>query len=277
VRFAKGHGTGNDFVLLPDLDARLPLSAPFVARLCDRRKGIGADGVLRVARTAALQTLEPALAEISGGADFFMDYRNADGSVAEMCGNGVRVFARYLVRCGWAMPGRLEVGTRSGVRVVDTPQSGDVVVDMGPPVVDVGQPVKVTVSGRTYAGVSVSMGNPHVVCEVADLAEVGDLLGVPEVENDRFAQGVNVEFVQRTGPHSIAMRVHERGVGETQSCGSGACAAAVVMSPGAGGPPYVVSVPGGRLFVRWTPQTVHLGGPAVIVAEGTLTPEWASR
>ncbi|MGZ4618092.1 MAG: diaminopimelate epimerase [Frankiaceae bacterium] len=277
MRFAKGHGTGNDFVLLPDPNARLQLSARLVGRLCDRRKGIGADGVLRVARTAALQTQEPALAEISGGAEYFMDYRNADGSVAEMCGNGIRVFARYLVRCGWSTPGRVEIGTRSGVRVADTPETGDVVVDMGPPVVDSGNPVKVTVSGRTYAGVSVSMGNPHVVCEVRDLAEVGDLLEVPEVDNDRFTAGANVEFVQRTGRNSIAMRVYERGVGETQSCGTGACAAAVAMSPDAGGPPCVVSVPGGRLFVRWTPETVHLGGPAVIVAEGTLTPEWASR
>jgi diaminopimelate epimerase len=276
MRFAKGHGTGNDFVLLPDPDARLALNARFVARLCDRRTGIGADGVLRVARTAALITQEPALAETSGTAEYFMDYRNADGSVAEMCGNGIRVFARYLVRCGWTTPGEVAIGTRSGIRLADTPQSGDVVVDMGPPVVDVDNPVKVRLSGRTYVGVSVSMGNPHVVCEVQDLAEVGDPLEVPEVNSDRFAAGVNVEFVSRTGPNSITMRVHERGVGETQSCGTGACASAVALSPGAGGPPWVVSVPGGRLSVRWTSETVHLGGPAVIVAEGALTQEWTS-
>lgn len=277
MHFAKGHGTGNDFVLLPDPDARLQLEADFVARLCDRRTGIGGDGVLRVVRAAALQMLEPALAEMSGGAEYFMDYRNADGSVAEMCGNGVRVFARYLVRCGWAPPGRVEIGTRTGMRVADTPQSGDVVVDMGPPVIDLGGPLKVTAAGRTYLCVPVSMGNPHVVCEVSDLAELGDLWDVPEVDSDRFADGVNVEFVQRLGSNSIAMRVHERGVGETQSCGTGACAAAVAMLPGAGGPPCMVSVPGGQLSVRWTQQTVYLGGPAVIVAEGALTQEWASR
>ena len=276
MRFAKGHGTGNDFVLLPDPDARLRLSAHFVARLCDRRTGIGGDGVLRVLKTANLRVQEPSLAELSAGAEYFMDYRNADGSLAEMCGNGIRVFARYLVCRGWALPGRVPVGTRAGVRVVETPPNGDVIVDMGPPSVTRGSQVNVTVAGRRYLGVPVSMGNPHVVCQVHDLAEVGDLQAAPELDDERFAAGVNVEFVQRLGSHSIAMRVYERGVGETQSCGTGACAAVVATAPAAGGSAWTVGVRGGDLSVRWTPQTVHLGGPAVIVAEGTLTKDWAS-
>ena len=233
--------------------------------LCDRRAGIGADGVLRVERRAG----EPA---------FFMDYRNADGSVAQMCGNGIRVFGRYLVDAGLAEPGPLRIGTRAGVRVLDVPAAGDVTVDMGAPVALEAAPA---VDGRPST--AVSMGNPHVVVELPDPAAL-DVLDLTEAPSVRPAlpEGQNVEFVVRRGPRHLAMRVHERGVGETRSCGTGVCAAvvaAIARSDGAGlDEPWRVDVPGGRLAVTWTSAgPVLLSGPAVLVAHGEVETERLGR
>lgn len=277
MRFVKGHGTGNDFILLPDPDGDLALDPGLVRALCDRHRGVGADGVLRAVLTAAV----PEAAPSARHARWFMDYRNADGSLAEMCGNGVRVFARYLVDAGYTAPGRLAVATRGGLKHVDVPAAGDVTVDMGPPVLPEGPPVPVTVGGRTYHGTVVSMGNPHVVCQADHPAalEAGALdLGVPPVvPPGAFPHGVNVEVVA-PGPHGgLVMRVHERGVGETLSCGTGACAAVVAVARGgrAARPVgYDVDVPGGRLHVTWTEETVLLSGPAVLVAEGAVRLQW---
>jgi diaminopimelate epimerase len=252
VRYLKGHGTENDFVLLPDLAGELDLTPALVARLCDRRAGLGADGVLRVVRHD-----DPAEAE------FFMDYRNADGSVAEMCGNGVRVYARYLVEAGLAPAGSLVLATRGGVKQVEV--RGDrVVVDMGPAVV--GEPVLVDGEKAT----AVDMGNPHAVLPVASVAGLGVLAP------DRL--DLNVEYVEQVGPQHLRMRVHERGVGETRSCGTGACAVVVseVLRTASGrGAPYRVDVPGGTLVVTWREDGhVVLEGPAVLVAEGELCEEW---
>jgi diaminopimelate epimerase len=252
VRFAKGHGTGNDFVLVPDREGVVELTSERVRALCDRHSGIGADGVLRVA---------------PGGdaAGWFMDYRNADGSVAEMCGNGVRVFGRWLVDEGWASPGRLQLMTRAGIRAVDVPTHGDPCVDMGPPTLsDQPDKVAVTISGvsQTFPALHVDMGNPHLVAEVDDVDTVGW---------DGTPGDVNVEVIQRLGPRHLKMRVHERGVGETRSCGTGACAAVVAASRWADDAlpvSYTVDVPGGRLTVTWAGDSVLLAGAAVIVAEG---------
>jgi diaminopimelate epimerase len=221
-------------------------------------------------------------------ADWYMDYRNADGSLAEMCGNGARLFGRYLVDAGYAPPGRLVVATRGGPRSLDVPAGGDVTVDMGPPAVAEGPPVPVRVGGRAFEAVAVSMGNPHAVClapqlSTADLAAL-DLSAAPEVPSAAFPDGVNVEVVVPAGGTGagrggdrLAMRVHERGVGETLSCGTGACAAVVGAALAAGRRPPVsfeVTVPGGVLTVVWTPATILLRGPAVAVADGVLRPEW---
>jgi diaminopimelate epimerase len=255
VRFAKGHGTENDFVVLPDSP---PLDPPTVRALCDRRAGIGGDGVLRVERR-------------DGG--FFMDYWNADGSVAEMCGNGIRVFARYLVEAGLASPGTLPVGTRAGVRTVQVPAQGDVTVDMAAPVALTASP---TVGG--LPGTAVSMGNPHVVVELPDLDALAelDLSRPPEVRPPQ-PDGQNVEYVVRRGPRALALRVHERGVGETRSCGTGVCAAVVAAVAWSGGDglddAWAVDVPGGRLSVSWlSAGPVLLSGPAVLVASGEIDP-----
>ena len=267
--FLKGHGTGNDFVLLPDLDDELDLSAGMVAALCDRRHGIGADGILRVVPDAD----EPGL--------YFMDYRNADGSLAEMCGNGARVFGRYLVDAGLQPAGRFDIVTRAGRRTLDVPAEGDVTVDMGPATFPGPDGVRVSVDGgRQWPAVPVDLGNPHAVVFVEDLADAGRLLDPPDVQPPTaFPHGVNVEFAVSRGPAHLAMRVHERGSGETQSCGTGACAvfAAARRRDGAAQPgaSWTVDVPGGRLRLRQRDDGgIDLTGPVRIVASGTVDHDW---
>ncbi|MDX3072483.1 diaminopimelate epimerase [Streptomyces sp. NPDC088354] len=277
--FLKGHGTENDFVIIPDHDGELDLTAAMVARLCDRRAGIGADGVLRVVRSAK----HPEAAAMAAEAEWFMDYRNGDGTVAEMCGNGVRVFARYLERAGLAEAGDLAIATRAGVRQAHLAKNGDVTVDMGRVVLPEGE-VEVSVGERRWPARNVNMGNPHAVAFVDDLAEAGDLLTSPVWEPAAaYPDGVNVEFVVDRGPGHVAMRVHERGSGETRSCGTGACAVMVAaarrdgLDPAVTGRPqtYTVDVPGGRLSVTEHPDgTVEMTGPAVIVATGVIDPAW---
>jgi diaminopimelate epimerase len=298
IGFLKGHGTENDFVLLPDLDGDAELDAAWVAALCDRRAGIGGDGLIRVVRTGACD--DPAAVAAREQAEWFMDYRNADGSLAEMCGNGVRVFARYLAEHDLVDPARpLPVATRTGVvevRFADDP-SGPVTADMGVPQVVGETTVAVSDStagsvadgrsdgarhARTWPALHVSMGNPHAVAFVDALAEAGSLRETPAYDPEAFPTGVNVEFVVRRGPRQLAMRVHERGSGETRSCGTGACAAmvaAAVADPEdpvpVDGPDtdrtYRVDVPGGTLQVTWTRRNhVLLTGPAVLVARGEV-------
>ena len=289
--FRKGHGTGNDFVLLPDAygELALTLTPAVVSAICDRRGGLGADGLLRVVRSDSAADI-PEAAEQAGAATWFMDYRNADGSLAEMCGNGARVFARHLVDTGAEQPGRFAIGTRAGLKQVDVPATGDVTVDMGPAsfggtgagsAADAAS-IMVAVADHSagpWPAVAVDMGNPHAVAFVSDLAEAGRLLDPPEVSPaGAFPHGVNVEFVVEVGPAHVAMRVFERGVGQTQSCGTGACAvfAAARRRPGADpSASWIVDVPGGRLRLHERPDGgIDLTGPAAIVATGTLDPDW---
>jgi diaminopimelate epimerase len=265
IAFLKGHGTANDFVVLPDLDGELELTPELVVALCDRRRGIGADGVLRVVRSRA----EPAAATID--APWFMDYRNADGSISETCGNGLRVFARYLVQAGLAEPGEIRIGTRGGVvRAWHAGPTDDVTVDMGASEVSVGS--FASVGGHTFAGLQVSMGNPHLVCVTHTDVDDLDLSTAPDVDQQHFPQGANVEFVNVVGERHARMRVSERGVGETLSCGSGACAvaAALAVRDHVHDGEYIVDVPGGRLRVTLDAGSGHLllSGPAELVAEG---------
>ena len=267
LRFSKGHGTENDFILLPDPDGTLDVTPELVRALCDRRAGLGGDGVLRVVRTAAVPGA-PA------GAEWFMDYRNADGSLAEMCGNGLRVFARYLLDQGLAVPGRFAVSTRAGVKEVVV-SADSVTVDLGAPVF--GPASEAVLDGTTYSGVSVSMGNPHLVCPVDVPLDTLDLLRAPGYDPAVFPEGVNVEFVVPAedvdgADVHVAMRVHERGVGETRSCGTGTCAvaAAALAARGLDRGTVVVDVPGGRVTVTLDGVTCLLTGPAVIVASGVL-------
>jgi diaminopimelate epimerase len=265
IAFVKGHGTRNDFVLLPDPDGALALTAELAAAICDRRSGIGADGVLRVVRAAA----DVEAVAMADSATWFMDYRNSDGSISETCGNGLRVFARFLVDAGLAQPGRLPIATRGGVVDVDVDIDGDVTVDMG--TASFGSTSTAVVGDVAYEGVMVSMGNPHLVCVTdADLESL-DLTTIPDVDPLAFPAGANVEFVNIVGDRHAVIRVHERGSGETQSCGSGACAVAAVLAAIDGSPmgEYLIDLPGGQLSVRFDDEGhLLLRGPAVLVAEG---------
>ena len=256
-------------MLLPDPDGLLDLTADRVAALCDRRRGLGADGVLRVVRWAALAGGPPP----EPGVEWFMDYRNADGSLAEMCGNGVRVYARYLQHRGWLDGRELPLGTRAGVRAVAL--DGDAVaVDMGP--ATVGETGTASIDGEAFAGIAVDVGNPHLAC-VTDVPIHGlDLTRPPGHDPALFPHGVNVEFVSPIVAGTVAMRVHERGVGETRSCGTGTVAAVVAALRHAGADSGTVEVtaPGGRLQVTVAGGTTVLRGPAVLVAHGELTAQW---
>jgi diaminopimelate epimerase len=277
IAFLKGHGTENDFVIVPDPDNTVDLPAPVVAKLCDRRAGIGGDGLLHVVRSAE----HPEARAMADEAEWFMDYRNADGSIAEMCGNGVRVFARYLQRAGLVEAGDLALATRGGVKKVHLAKDGDVTVSMGRALFPEGS-VTVTVDGRSWPALNVNMGNPHAVAFVEDLDHAGNLFSVPPfTPASVYPDGVNVEFVVDRGERHVAMRVHERGSGETRSCGTGACAVAVAAARRDGADPsetgapvtYTVDLPGGRLVITERPDgEIEMTGPAVIVAEGHIDP-----
>ncbi|WP_248960299.1 diaminopimelate epimerase [Sphaerisporangium perillae] len=278
MRFVKGHGTDNDFVLLPDRDGSLDLPTSLVTALCDRRTGIGADGILRVVPAK----LSPEAVEIAdrareaggagrpGDAEWFMDYRNADGSVAEMCGNGLRVFARYLVDARLADPGEFDVVTRAGVRRVRLGRDGDVTVDMGMPRV-LGES-RATVGTDEYDGLVIDMGNPHLACVTGDPVTRLDLTSQPGFDPAVFPQGVNIELLNAVGERRVVMRVYERGAGETRSCGTGSVAAAVAAARLGGEETGVwqVEVPGGLLTVTLERHTSLLTGPAVLVASGDI-------
>ncbi|MCE1173587.1 MAG: diaminopimelate epimerase [Propionibacteriales bacterium] len=263
IEFAKGHGTRNDFVLFVDRDGLIELSDAEVAFICDRRAGIGADGILRAVDSA----LMPGYSGQPG--EWFMDYRNADGSVAEMCGNGLRVFLRYLAEEGLVdASAPVTVGTRAGRRTGQFLADGRVAVTMG--TATTGEQVEITLDGRTWPATAVDVGNPHAVVRLEPGTELAALpLAIAPVwEPARaFPNGVNTEFVLDRAPGVIQLRVYERGVGETQSCGTGVVAAAAVSAPGG---TCHVHVPGGELDVDLTGAEAILTGPAEIIARGRL-------
>ncbi|MEN2737867.1 diaminopimelate epimerase [Microbacterium sp. X-17] len=281
IAFTKGHGTGNDFVIVADAEGELDLTDDQVAILCDRRFGIGGDGILRVVRASAISEGAEAVA---AGAEWFMDYRNADGSIAEMCGNGIRVFMRYLDQAGWAVLADepVLIGTRAGVKTLTRSERG-IEVDLGAFRIEDAE-VLVRAKGLAIArpGVGVDVGNPHVVVALSSREELEglDLSAIP-VLDPAPAAGANVEFVVPSDPlvvngvGSLTMRVFERGVGETLSCGTGVAATALAVRHWAGPAApdrWTVSVPGGELGVRVTPENhVLLSGPAALVYTGEIT------
>jgi diaminopimelate epimerase len=275
MRVLKGHGTENDFVLIPDLAGSLELSPELVRALCDRHAGLGADGVLRIVRTENAADV----AHLAERAPFFMDYRNADGSIAQMCGNGVRVFLRYLQRVSLVEHDAV-VATRGGTKRVRSIDGAEIAVDMGQPQILADRPVATAAPLPARAGTALLMPNPHVVVAVDSPAELRqlDLTGPPQV-SPPSPEGQNVEYVYRSGPRELTMRVHERGVGETRSCGTGICAAVVAAATatgeGADGVPWLVRVPGGCCQVTWRPDgELVLSGPAIIVAEIDVDEAW---
>ena len=283
MRFSKYHGTGNDFVMVEDLADQMRLGAGTIAALCDRRRGVGADGLIRIAPAE--------------GADFFMDYYNAEGESAEMCGNGIRCLAKYVYDRGITGRTELDVLTRAGVKHLVIDASGGsveaVTVDMGAPAFErtaipmageatgthIGSPFEV--EGRTYTSTALSMGNPHLVLFLQPQEDLG-LIDVgrigPLIEHDAaFPNRTNVEFVKVVDGR-IHIRVWERGVGETMACGTGACAALVASSlAGRTGRQAEIVFPGGVLGVAWRDDDhAFLTGPAVCVYDGELDDDWLS-
>jgi diaminopimelate epimerase len=284
VKFAKGHGTQNDFVLLPDPDAQLDLSQAAVSALCDRHRGLGADGVLRVVTAEGAQRLGvfERLPEGVAPGDWYMDYRNADGSIAEMCGNGVRVFAHYLRASGLESRDQFVVGSLAGPRPVTLhqwdPTTAQVTVDMGKANrLGAGEAI---VGGRSFSGLAIDVGNPHLACVDPDMTDEElaalDVAAPVSFNRDQFPDGVNVEVLTAPADDKVSMRVHERGVGETRSCGTGTVAAAVAALAFAGESTGTVGVciPGGEVTVAITDATSFLRGPSVLVAQGELSEEW---
>jgi diaminopimelate epimerase len=286
IDFTKGHGTGNDFVLVLDADAELKLSQKQIAKICDRNFGVGADGLIRVVRTKNSPEVSHLLKD-APEAEWFMDYYNADGTTAEMCGNGSRVFARFLIEKNLVSledSQTLSISTRAGVKDLQRNMAG-FAVDMGRWKLDESE-VLVRASQLDVArpGLSISVGNPHVVVALADAEELKELNlhQAPQLQPQPEA-GANVEFVVpdepmiKNGVGYISMRVFERGVGETLSCGTGICAAALATRywAGAGAPnTWQVTVAGGTLGVRMfaTEDGEHVGlsGAAVLSFEGTI-------
>lgn len=286
LAFTKGHGTGNDFVLFTDPEGDIDLTPEQIALLCDRHFGVGADGVIRAVRSRAIPE-GAAILEQEPEAEWFMDYRNADGSPAEMCGNGIRVYAHYLITEGLVAPERrdtLPIGTRAGVK--------DVLAGVAGYTVDLGRwrlaPERlVAARGLDVArpGLGIDLGNPHVVAVLAHDGELDalDLSHAPALE-PAPERGANVEFVVPEDPllsngvARIRMRVHERGSGETLSCGTGTAAAALAFRHWGGESmpnSWSVEVAGGRLGVRMFPteegEHVSLSGPAELVYRGEIT------
>ena len=281
MRFAKYHGFGNDFILFADPGDELELRPELVRRLCDRRFGVGADGVIRVAPAAE-------------GGDLFMDYVNRDGSVGEMCGNGIRCLAVFAREERLISEDVVKVETRAGLKVVEVTAGGKVRVDMGAPIFNPREipvltedpdalHVRVEVDGAVTEVASVSMGNPHAVLFVEDPATAPVASLGPSLEtHEMFPKGTNVEFVRVLSPERLRMRVWERGAGETLACGTGACAAAVVarqLADTSGR--MIVELPGGELEIEWEgslerAQPVFMTGPVQKVFEGEVELDPAS-
>jgi diaminopimelate epimerase len=277
IELAKLHATGNDFLVQLASERAPALDERAACAVCDRHRGIGADGVISV---------EPG----RDGSDCVMVLRNADGGLAEMTGNGIRCLAWVAHRAGFGDGERLVVDTAAGRRAVDLEidTATDVVVaatcDMGPVTFDPADiPVRApspfgleaTFHGITYEGDAAGMGNPHLVLFVDDPRSARVVQHGSRLEHDdRFPNRTNVEFVAPTPnePDAITMRVWERGVGETLSCGTGACAAAAVAARrGLVGDRVTVHVPGGDLVVELG-ETIRLGGPVTHVFDVTLDP-----
>lgn len=298
ARVVKAHGAGNSFIVATDRYDQYDPSAQEVAALCSPARGIGADGFIRAVEREGM---------------WFMDYRNADGSQAQMCGNGVRVFVDHLRREGLVdlpVGATLEVATRGGIKRV-TPQSEDTGsgacyrVDMGPAASPAEETIRVTVPGidDELTGIWVDMPNPHTVVELPDMPLLDnlylptvDVSAIPPSQRPIYdpapQAGTNLELVvdltrKNSSRGHIAMRVLERGVGETQACGTGCCAAAIAtaLRQGPHAPTqWDVDVPGGSVQVgldgvidwsgttpRITEASVFLTGPATRVADIKLT------
>ena len=255
-----GHGTENDFVLVYDPENSIAITEAQIAAICNRKTGIGADGLIRITKDSG---------------KWFMDDRNADGSLAEMCGNGIRVMAKYLVTREFQPEGIFAIDTRAGIKHLRVPRDGDISVNMGH-VTDEMEEIEATNNGHTWPGLNISVGNPHAVVFVESIDDVGSLESAPSVSPaSSYPEGVNVEFVEILPNFEAKMRVHERGSGETRSCGTGTCAvalAATLKTNGKVPSRWTIYPPGGRLIVDIDGHfNATLTGPAEILEEHDIS------
>ena len=278
LEFTKMHGLGNDFIVIDDRDSELDFDPDAIQWLCDRHFGVGADGLILV-RPATVQ-----------GADFFMAYFNADGTSAEMCGNGIRCFAKYLVDNGLVAGDRLSVQTLGGLYEIEIARDDRgllevATVDMGEPILEPALipttlegegsvvAVPIQIAGGSWEVTCVSMGNPHAIIWVDDVDDAPVATLGPLVEtHPAFPNKTNVEFASVTAQGVIRLRVWERGVGETLACGTGACATLVAASlAGLVDREAAIELPGGELVVRWGEDgRVSMSGPAETVFAGAI-------
>jgi diaminopimelate epimerase len=255
-----GHGTENDFLLIYDPENSFTIAEPQIAAICNRKSGIGADGLIRITKNSG---------------KWFMDYHNADGSLAEMCGNGIRVMAKYLVTRELQPEGIFAIDTRAGVKHLRVPLYGDISVNMGH-VTDEMEEVEATNNDQTWSGLNINVGNPHAVVFVGSIDDVGSLESAPSVSPaSSYPDGVNVEFVEIMPNFEARMRVHERGSGETRSCGTGTCAVALAATLKTNGKlpsRWTIYPPGGRLIVDIDGHSnATLTGPAVILGDHDIS------
>jgi diaminopimelate epimerase len=255
-----GHGTENDFVLVYDPENQIDFKSEQVARICNRQSGIGSDGLIRIGKKDG---------------KWFMDYRNNDGSLAEMCGNGVRVMARYLIDRGYQNGSIFSIDTRAGMKYLSVLPDGNISVNLGK-IEAIDGEIEVAANGHKWSGgVNVDVGNPHAVVFVDSVEDAGDLKIAPTVSPaSEYPDGVNVEFVELLPNGELKMRVHERGVGETKSCGTGTCAvalAATIKSKKSFPSKWVIHPPGGTLQVEIDAHNnAILTGPAVLIKDCEL-------
>lgn len=263
VEYFKGHGTKNDFVIIEDLQDKLEITPEQVKAICDRKTGIGADGILRVVKT---------------NGQYFMDYRNSDGSIAEMCGNGARVFGLYLKQRNLVSDNNFIISTRAGSVKILISNPNAISVTMNSAKIRVNS-VEILNNSKTYPATGVDAPNPHAVVFVDDLAEIGELVNAPtSIPIDEFKDGVNVEFVKKISDTHVQMRVFERGSGETLSCGTGACAVAAVLREQVKNQKnqFQIDVRGGTLHINFVDDKIVMTGPAVIESSGILKESWYS-
>ncbi len=263
LEYFKGNGTKNDFVIIEDLNDKVEISPQQIQAICDRKTGIGADGILKVVKKEN---------------KFFMDYRNSDGTVAEMCGNGARVFALYLITKKLVNDEKFTILTRTGDIDINFINKNEISVTMKKAVLRENR-VDVLNNNQVYKAIGVDAPNPHAVVFVDDLSEIGDLKIAPSISpSEEFKDGVNVEFVKKINDGHAAMRVFERGSGETLSCGTGACAVAAVLNELSLTKihEFQIDVQGGTLFIEFDKDKMIMTGPAVLENSGILNDSWYS-
>jgi diaminopimelate epimerase len=262
INFYKYHGAGNDFIMINNLDGDINLKPDYIKSVCDRHFGVGSDGLI--------------LIEKSDKADCFMNYYNSDGTLAEMCGNGIRCVAKFFLEQTDSDLKELSIDTRAGIKKIIKNSDDTYSVNMGMPIFEHDDFPNGVLNLEGLEMECVSMGNPHAVVIVDSLNNFNIKTIGPEIENDyHFPRKINVEFVEKIDDTNYKVKVWERGCGETLACGTGACAIFAILSlptrQGLGGKEITLEFPGGKLYVSKNhEENIILRGPATFVFKGGI-------